>query len=149
MKPNVLAGLHDFYQPSPPAWTPQTIGWYVVFALLLITTAWIAWRALARWRGSRYRRAAMHELQHAPIGDVPAILKRTALAAFRRDEVARLSGDEWFRFLEAHAPSTSSLKSSRHLLLDLDYRGAALTSDEEHRLRKLAGEWIRGHRVRV
>ena len=147
--PNVLVRLHDFEQPLPPSWTPHTIGWYIVFAVLLGLVFRILWRAIARWRNNRYRRLAMRELEHTAIVDVPALLKRTALGAFGRDQVASLSGEEWLHFLDAHASHASFLKQTGRLLLDVDYREASLTSDEETELRKLVGEWIRGHRVRA
>ena len=44
-----LDNLHDFYQPPPPAWTPQTIGWYVVFAVIALLAMWIIIHSLRRW----------------------------------------------------------------------------------------------------
>ena len=37
-----LNSLHGFYEPVPPAWVPQTIGWYCVFAAAAIAAAWFA-----------------------------------------------------------------------------------------------------------
>ena len=36
-----LNKLHDFYQPPPPAWTPQTAGWYVVFSVIGLLILWL------------------------------------------------------------------------------------------------------------
>jgi hypothetical protein len=149
MKPEAVGKLHDFYQPSPPSWIPQTIGWYIVFALTILLLAWVAWRAWAGWRRNRYRREALRELERVNTSTIPALLKRTALAAWPREKVASLSGDPWLRFLEAHGRNNSFLEGPGRLLLDLAYRGASLTSEEERALRELAGEWIRRHHVRA
>src|SRR5215831_8115582 len=44
-----LGQLHDFYQPPPPSWVPQTIGWYVLFALLFAGALFLMGCALRRW----------------------------------------------------------------------------------------------------
>jgi uncharacterized protein DUF4381 len=149
MKPEAPGKLHDFFQPSPPSWMPQTLGWYVVFALVILLLAWVAWRAWARWRRNRYRREALRELDRVDGSAIPALLKRTALAAWPRGTVASLSGDPWLRFLEAHSGSNSFSNGPGRLLFDLAYRGARLTSEEERALRQVAGDWIRRHHVRA
>ena len=149
MKPDALAKLHDFSQPAPPSWLPQTAGWYAVFALLLLLLAWIVWKGWARWRRNRYRREALRELEHIRTSAIPALLKRTALAAWPREKVASLSGESWLRFLDTHGRNSSFSESPSHLLLDLEYRGGSLTAEEEHALRQMAGHWIRSHHVRT
>jgi hypothetical protein len=144
MKPDALDRLHNFYQPPPPSWLPQTLGWYVIFALALAAAAWAVWRALARWRRDRYRRQALRELERINITEIPALLKRTALAAWRRETVASLSGEPWLHFLEDHA--------GRPLCIgrfgDLAYRETNLSPTDANVLRRLANDWIRTHHVR-
>jgi hypothetical protein len=147
MKPGALAKLHDFYQPPPPSWTPQTVGWYVVFALLFVLAIWAAWRILASWRRNRYRREALRELEHTEVSAIPVLLKRTALAAWPREQVASLSGEPWLQFLEIHYKAFSKDQGRR--ILDLEYRGDSLGPEEERAIRQAAAGWIRRHRVRV
>jgi uncharacterized protein DUF4381 len=149
MKPNALERLHDFYQPQPPSWMPQTVGWYVVLALVVLLLAWGGWRLVAHWRRNRYRREALRELEHAAPSAIPALMKRTALAAWPREQVASLSGERWLRFLEAHDGKDSFSKPPANLLVDLDYRETSLAPEEERAIRRLAGDWIRRHRVRA
>jgi hypothetical protein len=149
MKQDALDKLHGFYQPPPPSWMPQTIGWYVVFGIVILLLVWMGWRAWAHWRHNRYRREALRELAQADSSAIPALLKRTALAVWPREKVASLSGDAWLQFLEAHGRKNSFSSGPGHVLLDLDYRGAGLTSQEERALRELASEWIRRHHVRA
>lgn len=147
MKADALSRLHDFYRPPPPSWTPQTVGWYFVFGLLVLLAVWIAWRIFARWRRNRYRREALQELEHADISAIPVLLKRTALAAWPRERVASLSGEPWLQFLEIHDKTFSKDKGRR--ILDLEYRSAPPGPEEERDIRQTAADWIRSHRVRV
>jgi len=144
-----LDKLHDFYQPPPPSWLPQTIGWYVIFALLILLLAWMLWRVWVRWRHNRYRREALRELKQASCLEIPALLKRTALAAWPREKVAGLSGEPWLKFLDANGDGGSFRNGSGRLLLHVDYRAANLTPEEERSLRQAANDWIRSHHVRA
>lgn len=146
MRPAALDRLHDFYRPPPPSGMPQTTGWYVVFALLFVLAVWLAWRLFARWRHNRYRREALRELEHATLSVIPTLLKRTALAAWPREEVAGLSGEPWLEFLEQTGGAGTRADAD---LLDLDYRGTTLTPEQEKAVRHDAAGWIRRHRVRV
>lgn len=153
MKASALSQLHDFYQPPPPSWTPQTVGWYVLFGLLCLLAVWIAWRIFARWKRNRYRREALRELQHADISAIPVLLKRTALAAWPRERVASLSGEPWLQFLDQTGGAGTLARSAGNRagadLLDLDYRGTTPTPEQEKSIRQTAADWIRSHRVRV
>jgi hypothetical protein len=148
VKSNPLDKLHDFYRPQPPSWAPQTLGWYIVFALLLLLAVWGAWHVFATWRRNRYRREALSELEHVEISALPALLKRTALAAWPRERVASLSGETWLRFLGEHGNDNTFSGGIGQRLLDLDYCGSQLEPAEETAVRESASKWIRRHRVR-
>ena len=105
-EPTTLLDLLDaLRQPEPPApvaMTPQTPGWIVLGAALLLLLAWgaLIWRR--RRRANAWRREALAALAEA--GDDPAavapILRRAALALHPRAEVAGLTGERWLRFLD-------------------------------------------------
>jgi hypothetical protein len=149
VKANPLDKLHDFYQPQPPSWAPQTIGWYVVFALVLLLAAWGAWHVFASWRLNRYRREALREIEAVDVSAIPALLKRTALAAWPREEVASLSGEAWLQFLAKHGNDSSFVDGVGRSLLELDYRRTQLEPAKEAAVRESASKWIRRHRVRI
>lgn len=98
-----LDKLHDFYQPPAPAWTPQTVGWYVLFVIVEILVLWTAVHQMRKWFANRYRRAALRQLDLVSANEFSALLKRTALAAWPRERVASLSGAEWLKFLNEAA----------------------------------------------
>ena len=145
--PEALNKLHDFYQPPPPAWTPQTIGWYILFALAIITILWLMIRAVRRWAANRYRRESLRELVTLPMDQLSTLLKRTALVAWPRKQIASLNGPAWLQFLDASAGIDSFQRSPGDSIEDLALQPTVLSDADEQELRQLAAEWIRRHRV--
>jgi Domain of unknown function (DUF4381) len=144
-----LNKLHDYYQPAPPAWTPQTIGWYVLFAAVALLLLWFAIYVIRRWFANRYRSEALRELVIATPDQFSALLKRTALAAWPREKVASLSGDAWLQFL-GNAAATESFRSAPgNRIEELALFGNAASVEDEQTLRTIAAEWIRRHRVQA
>lgn len=133
-------------QPPPVAMTPQTAGWAVLAGLLIGALAWAGWRAWRRWRANAYRRAALAELRAA--GDDPAaiaaILRRAALAAWPRPQVASLTGADWLHFLDATGGGGSFHDGPGRVLARAPYCAGTPPSPG---LAELAALWIRRHRV--
>jgi len=149
-QPNpALEKLHDYYQPPPPSWTPQTTGWYVLFAAVGIFLLWLAFRLLHSWFRNRYRRQALKELAAARPDQFSGLLKRTALAAWPREKVASLSGDSWLKFLNTTATSDFILNAAGSRIEEISLRKTAISSEDEQAMRALAAEWIRRHRVQA
>jgi len=162
-EPAALSNLHDIVMPSPVSWWPPAPGWYVLAALLVVLAARIAWRVACRRRAGAYRRAALRELEGlqtrmgAPaqrleaLRQLPLLLKRTALAAWPREEVAGLSGMEWLAFLDRSSGMNEFMDGGGRILLDLAYGRSpsleSLTDEEVRALTGLAGRWIEKHRV--
>jgi hypothetical protein len=89
--PQTLEGLADIVVPEPVSLTPQTAGWIilgVIVIALLATVAVLAWR---RYRRNAYRREALALVESTPLIALPALVKRVALAAAPRTEVASLT----------------------------------------------------------
>lgn len=145
-----LDGLHDFYQPPPPAWTPQTVGWYVVFALLGLAAVWFAIRSIRHWLANRYRREALRELAGLAPDQYSALLKRVALAAWPREKVASLNGQDWLNFLSETSASESFQQAPGNRIEEIALRPApALSAADSETLREIAETWIRRHRVQA
>ena len=149
-----LVELLDLLDPVPEparvAMTPQTPGWIALGLVLLALLLWAAVILLRRYRANAYRRAALAELQALPRGqDTPAqiavLLKRTALAAYPRDQVAGLHGDSWLRFLDAHFPGDGFCTGPGQVLALAPWRPTA----DDPALTALAREWILKHQPQV
>ena len=106
-----VAGLVDIPLPPPVSLWPQTwesrVAATVLVVGLIVAAAWLVrW-----WHINRYRRAALSELARieetlddAAPADLAAalasLIRRTALAAFPREQVASLAGSSWLSFLD-------------------------------------------------
>ena len=141
-----LDNLHDFYQPPPPSWRPQTVGWYVVFAIAALLLLWLALHLYNRWRANRYRREALAELANIETTQLSALLKRTALSAWPREEVAALNGARWLSFLDAatHNPLFASAPENR--IEEIAFSAVTLSGSEESALRQATATWIKQHK---
>ena len=144
-----LDKLHDYYTPAPPTWTPQTIGWYVLFAIGVLLLLWLAIRIIRHWLENRYRREALRKLAVATPDQFSALLKRTALAVWPREKVASLSGDAWLKFLGDAAATESFRSTPGNRIEDVALSGSAVSVQDEQVLRTIAAEWLRRHRVQA
>ena len=148
--------LGDFVEVVSPAgvsWWPQTVGWLWLGAGLLAYLGLRLWRFLRHWYRNRYRREAIARLQALSTAAAPAglaselnrLLKLAALAAFPREQVARLSGPEWIQFLNAQCPSAVFSAQQCQLLAEGPYSGAQLEPADASQLLAACVAWVRNH----
>ena len=106
-----LANLADIPLSSPVSLWPQTWPSRMLLAVVFVSIVFGALWTLYRWRANRYRREALSELKRieagaatlAPIelaAALASLVRRTALAAFPREQVASLTGAAWLSFLD-------------------------------------------------
>jgi hypothetical protein len=130
--------------PPPVSFWPATPAWFVLFAILAALLLWNAWRGWRRWRANAYRREALRAVQAAQQPEeIAAILKRTALAAWPRAEVAALSGPKWATFLQCTAPGARLDVAAAQRLASLAYAPMSLDMRDD------AARWIRFHDARA
>lgn len=156
--PMMLPEMVDQLSPPPVpeqiSWMPQTWGWAMIAAILVILLASWAWRRWRRWKANAYRREALAELEQRLSRDegvsaLAEIVRRTALVAFPRQQVANLRGEEWAAFLDRTLPGKQPrfAGSMGELLTTGPYRPSKTIDDAElDRLTRLVREWIRRHR---
>lgn len=106
--PQLMDLLHELSVPDPAPMTPQTSGWVVVLIWLLFIALFFVIEAYRKWKKNGYRREALRELSEIQsrsnnsgetAAGISTLLKRTALAAYPRTEVAKLHGATWAEFL--------------------------------------------------
>jgi len=148
--------MTNLVQPSAPEavglWPPAP-GWYAVAVLVVIALAWIGWKGIQRWRANAYRREALRLINRigtkGSLVELPEIMKRTALSAFPRSEVASLSGEAWLAFLDDTLRTTEFSDGPGRRLADLAFSidgGESLSEEERRELLGLARRWLAGHR---
>ena len=151
--PELLALMHALVMPEPVPWLPTTPGWWITAAWLLAVLLVIGWSLVKRRRENRYRRDALAELRaieaEARLGPgesarrIAALVKRTALVAFPREDVAALYGGDWADFLRASAPGDRRIAEAADKLAVAAYRPDADGST----LIGPARRWIQVHRA--
>lgn len=156
-----LEGLADIANPQPVSWMPQTWGWAALAVVLLLTlTTWV-WRWRQRVLANRYRvealtaltaletRARDRQTRAEALAQIAELLKRTALAAYPRTEVAQLSAAAWVQFLRDRGLPAGD--DAAALLDDLEYRPraalGAMSDGDTAAVIGAARRWIEEHRV--
>lgn len=148
--------LGDFNEVvSPPAidWLPQTPGWYLVAAALLVILGRRLARRARHWYHNRYRSEALRRLRAAEnaenaVVEINRLLKLAAMEAFPREQVASLSGTAWTGFLNSQCDSPPFDEHECKLLEDTVYRTASVDADARSRLLRASLDWVTQHKNR-
>ena len=137
-----LDRLQDIVEPSAVPWWPPAMGWWILLALLVAALVCWAIKLCQVLKANAYRSRALREIESAvTFAEMNAILKRTALAVYPRETVARLSGANWFDWL-ARTASLEIRSSIREALSDLP-----TTEQLRIEARQLAITWVKKHRL--
>lgn len=160
--PASLQNLNDIVLPTAVSWWPLANGLYFLFGLLVMVISWLAYRSRQRWIAARYRRAALHELQLLEVGiqsdtsrdsclrQIPVLLKRTALSAYPRNEVASLSGTPWFDFLNSKVREPLFTGTTVTCLDSISYSNGELSSVDNQAasaLLDVSRQWLKHHAI--
>ncbi len=140
---------HSFQEvvvPEPIAYGFETWGWAAVFTVLFVVAAVGVLKLVKRYKANQYRRDALALLRM--IGpesaqDAAVILKRTAIQAFGRQEVATLDGQRWAEFLNT---SCRQCRFEGEFFDTMMYRGTdRLESGAQKQFVHDVETWIRSH----
>lgn len=157
-----LDRLHDIVMPGPVPWWPPATGWYWVMAFALVLAVLFAFRGYVRWQHNRYRREALIELTRLEaelkgseqrtqlLPGLSELLKRTALSAFPRAQIASLIGAPWFAFLDRAGQKIAFSTGLGAMLENAVYdprNAAALDEQKVHELTAAIRYWIKHHRT--
>lgn len=158
--PTGLDQLHDIVVPAPVPWWPPAPGWYWVIGFAVAGLFVVLIRGFIRWQHNRYRREALAELTRLEpdLGNVDQravgllslseLLKRTALTAFPREDVASLTGPEWFAFLDRTGKGTKFSKNLGGVLEQAIHNPRAVSAIDQSLLDELVTavrHWIKHH----
>jgi hypothetical protein len=149
--PADLSNLRDIVMPPPVSFWPPPPGWWILAVALLAVLAIALARVIARYRRNAYRRAALCELETIGQPDdclraqlLSSLLKRTALVAYPREQIASLSGGAWLAFLDETRETDAFTNGAARQLTALTF-GAVAKSDGATILAE-ARRWIRHHK---
>jgi Domain of unknown function (DUF4381) len=90
MNPTIpdISQLKELSLPAPVSYAPQTWGWWVLLALLVVLALIVGVRRYGQWRRDQYRREALVRLAQLrgrsddlnALRELPELLKRVALS---------------------------------------------------------------------
>ena len=158
--PASLQNLNDIVLPEFADWWPLASGWYFLLGLLLIVLVWFIYTSIQRRINDRYRRTALHQLQllaqdidradkrDFALRQVPILLKRTALTAYPRRQLASLTGKRWHDFLNSKVSTPSFTESSCYSLDNISYSVGNLdtvNAEAASELLKACKHWLKHH----
>ncbi|WP_349974866.1 DUF4381 domain-containing protein [Pseudomonas sp. WHRI 8519] len=163
--PAAIDQLKELPLPVPPfSYAPQTWGWAVLLAVVVVVGLAYAVYAWRRWQRDRYRREALQRLdalvaaqahpeQRLPaLRELPALLKRVALSMPDAPAVRGLSGQQWQVFLQQRARFTlpEQFAAQLHTLAYApDLQVQAIGEPELRTLVNTCRRWIEAHHVAV
>jgi Domain of unknown function (DUF4381) len=152
--PDPVAGLIDIPLPQEVSLWPETWASRIAIVVLLVTAAIAIWRLISYRRANRYRREALAELKQTLAANpspnelamqLSLLLRRTALAAFPREQVAPLSGAAWLAFLDRSSSGTEFSRGPGRWLASAPYARTEPDDSQRSPLIELTRRWIRGH----
>ncbi|NOE25876.1 DUF4381 domain-containing protein [Ruegeria sp. HKCCD6157] len=141
---DLLNMLEPAPEPAPVSMFPQTWGWLALAVILLGLVVLVSVLFVRRRRENAYRRHALSELADPDItsAKVAEILRRTALVAYPRRQVAGIHGDDWLNFLSQTSDENSFLSEAGQTLIDAPYKDLP----PNRALTQLARHWVKSHK---
>ncbi|TRX56492.1 DUF4381 domain-containing protein [Thalassomonas sp. M1454] len=147
--------LEEFLEISTPdkiSWLPETLGWQIVvflFALLILYRLYLKFKY---YMDNGYRRWGIQQLEllsesTEDLQKLPILLKKTAIYAYKRENVAELTGLAFETWLDQECPQSEFSKTPISGLLNhLSYSPApVLTNEQFNKLKIQISHWIKHH----
>jgi hypothetical protein len=153
--PGDLANMADLALPEPISIWPPAVGIWIIGGAVAAMLAVASWRELRRYRADAYLRSAAAEIDGLAGGDaeiteaVSSILKRAAIVAHGRSEVASLTGPAWAAFIARTTPAGTQTKDLSARLASLLAPDASACPTGAGTLVEQAKAWLRGQRGRA
>ncbi len=153
---DLLNRLEPVHVPEPVSYALSGPGWSVLAAIVALTVLCALVWAWQRWRHNEYRREAARALdvvRSSPalpaerLAAAASILRRTALTAFPRGEIAALTGAAWIAFLNRTAAGHFDDRAEPLLRSCLYGRDVQPDPADVEAFIGAARAWIRTHRT--
>ncbi|MGB2078835.1 MAG: DUF4381 domain-containing protein [Vibrio sp.] len=136
-----LAPLH--LPPEPSAW-PLAWGWWLVIVtslLLCIGLIWLWKKRANRLQTQKLALKQIHQAQNAQ--QLQDVLRRACLTELNREQVARLTGLSWARFLDQKASISPSFTSNWTTWEQALYQGKALDDTSFATCQRQSQQWLK------
>ncbi len=153
MENEELAKLKEIALPEAVSYTPETLAWYILFAVIFLLLLFFLWKRYKRYKKNLYRKDALKDLSNIEkekvFRELPILVKRVALVFTEREKIASLSDQKWLEFSNTSYNGKGFLSDTGKILIDLSYASSnkisKYTEDEIDALFNLITEWIKKH----
>lgn len=152
----LLEKIVETSAPPDVSWLPQTIGWKFIALGVIILLAKKCYQGYQSYKNNAYRREALAWLKHyqatknnKDYHKLPALLRKTALLAFKRNEITLLNGKHWELWLDQQCSKTNFHQLCPDLLYQLAYMPKTQTQHDKAQYQVLIAQitlWIKYHR---
>lgn len=148
--------LKPIMEPTPVAFTFDTVGWKILFMLIVVMAIFIAYNLYKKYKKSQYRRDAISTILKINLNNEIELsnfikqimfqLKQTALETFGRSKVASLEGDNWLQFLKETGKNTDFTSYKEEIFSSI-YKDKTVLKDRFNKkeFTELSIKWINSH----
>ena len=144
--------LGPLIEPDAITFTFNTIGWKMLFTVILIilTVSFVFW--LKTYIRNKFRREAVKNINNIislqnPVKEIFVNLKIVAIKSFGRENVAKLSGTEWLIFLNSKAKNIDFLLFEQEINQAI-YKDKNIDDDKLEQLITISIKWIKTYDTR-
>lgn len=142
-------------EPEPIAYSFNTPGWHIVFAIFVAALVVIGIRQIYIYKKNAYRRKAIKHInslaatnENSLVFQINYLLKAMAIQLFGREKVASLFGNQWFHFLNSNLPEKVRTAYDFECFSKAIYDNkAGLNESEKESLITFALTWVKYHKV--
>jgi len=154
-KPETIE-LSPILEPSPVAFTMDTIGWKILFFIVLLSICFALYKYFLHYKSNAYRRYAISEITKIAIDNIDSTsvlivqvmfqLKQTALQSYSKKMVASLEGQAWLQFLDEKG-KVKAFSKHRDIISDAIYKNEFNNGNDFNRddFIKMSINWIKNH----
>jgi uncharacterized protein DUF4381 len=156
MQQNENIPLKPIIEADPVAFTFDTVGWKVLFFLLICLIIYISYRYYIHYKNNQYRRDAIASISNISLNKnlsmatlITSILfqlKQTAVNTYGRKTVASLEGSNWLQFLDDKVNGIN-FKKDKTVILNAVYRSEFEESSNFNKdnFIRMSKKWIEKH----
>ena len=143
--------LKDIHLPPPIGWWPPAPGWWLI-PLLAAGVGYVLYRVWRRSKRPDIRKLGLRELARVEsdsgldsaqkVQQVSILLRRVALSAYPREQVAGLSGRDWLRWLDGPLADAPFSNGPGQALADAPFRAEPLQPAQLDALFSICRDWL-------
>jgi len=152
----LLEKLVETQSPESISWLPQTLGWKILAGIALLLIIRKSYHTYKNYQRNAYRREAIAWLEQCQQANnidlykqLPALLRKTALSAYKRTDITQLTGSQWENWLDQQCQQSSFSTSCPNVLQQLSYmpiNASDVHSDQHQVLLMQITLWVKHHR---